>query len=168
MYRPYAAGASLSTHVVLIQVVTTQVVRGQFSSIIGTIFFPSVGQFRPNGGWISVCRLESFLSVWRQLHVDAVRLGKPLLRRSIRPASSSSERAVFTVMVLLSSAAAIFSMGNIRYSAASSSQPFACESVARSSSSAYSSFAVWVRSACAGNGGMADTAAAGYPLSYTL
>ena len=39
---------------------------------------------------------------------------KPLLRRSISPASSSSERAVFTVMVLLSSAAAIFSMGNTR------------------------------------------------------
>ena len=56
---------TLSTQVVLIQVVTTQVVRG-------------------------------------------------LLRRLISPASSNSERAVFTVMVLLSSAAAIFSMGNTR------------------------------------------------------
>ena len=27
-------------------------------------------------GRLSVCHLESFLSVWRQLHIDAVRLGK--------------------------------------------------------------------------------------------
>ena len=39
---------------------------------------------------------------------------KPLLRRSISPVSSSSERAVFTIMGLLSSAAAIFSMENTR------------------------------------------------------
>ena len=39
---------------------------------------------------------------------------KPLLRRSISPASSSSERAVFMIMGHLSSAAAIFSMENTR------------------------------------------------------
>ena len=55
---------TLSTHVALIQVATNQVVRGQFSfhhrdnflSISRTVFCP-------NGGRISVCHLESFLSV---------------------------------------------------------------------------------------------------------
>ena len=68
---------TLSTHVALIQVATNQVVRGQFSfhhrdnflSISRTVFCP-------NGGRISVCHLESFLSVWRQLYIDTIWLGK--------------------------------------------------------------------------------------------
>jgi len=75
---PVCSGrVTLSTHVVLIQVVTTQVVRGQFSFCHRDNFLSiSRTVFRPNGGRLSVCHLESFLSVWRQLHIDAVGLGK--------------------------------------------------------------------------------------------
>ena len=68
---------TLSTQVVLIQVATTQVVRGQFSFHHRDNFL-SISRivFCPNRGRLSVCHLESFLSVWRQLHIDAVRLGK--------------------------------------------------------------------------------------------
>ena len=61
-------------------------------------------------------KLESEASSWGEMLPALVNIvkEKPLLRRSISPASSSSERAFFTVMVLLSSAAAIFSMGNTR------------------------------------------------------
>ena len=58
---------TLSTHVVLIQVVTTQVVRGQFSFHHRDNFLSiSRTGFCPNGGRISVSRLEGFLSlVWK-------------------------------------------------------------------------------------------------------
>lgn len=50
---------TLSTQVVLIQVVTTRLLGDSFLSIIGTIFCPSVGQF-------SVPIEEGFLSVtWK-------------------------------------------------------------------------------------------------------
>ena len=78
LVSPVCGGSfTLSTYVVLIQVATNQVVRGQFSfhhrdnflSISRTVFCP-------NGGRISVCHLESFLSVWRQLYIDTIWLGK--------------------------------------------------------------------------------------------